>query len=168
MWYMVIFSIMVSVGTYFSLNAQKSAVRDTRSESASLAADMATYRNAVASYYSSSKGPVTSMAITIGDLRSAHALPSWSRMNSASSSSIWTNFRLGNNSVFIYAASPLPVNIVPDVLELSQNSMLVGMYRTGDKTLYSPVYGDTGILLPTPPKQMAIPNGSPVWVVALN
>ena len=166
MWYMAIFSILLSVGTYFSLNAQKGEIREAHSQSSSLAADMATYREAVASYYNTH--PVTSAAISVGALRSAKAFPSWSRMNSALSSTVWTNFRSADGTIFIYAASPLPVDIVSDVIELSQNSMLVGMYRAGDKTLYSPVYGDTGILLPVTPSKLAIPDRSPVWVVTLH
>ncbi len=98
-------------------------------------------------------------------LRASGALPAWSPLAGASATTIWANYRNAAGTVYIYAAQPPERNIVADIVRLSHNSVLAGVYRSGDTNLYSPIFGDTQIKLPTP-AEVAIPHGSPVWIVA--
>jgi hypothetical protein len=75
---------------------------------------------------------------------------------------MWANYRDSDGMIYVYA-SPLPqTNVFTEVMKLTQNSVLVGVFRTGDTTLFSPVHGDTKRKLP--PASVAIPDGSPVWI----
>jgi hypothetical protein len=162
MWSIVVLSVMLSLTALYASIDKEGMAAAEQAKAESLADSMAIYREAVTLHFTRNPGSFQSVAI--GTLISTNALPNWSTLYQQPATSIWANYRdSGNGMIYIYAASPPPVNIVSDVVKLSQNSVLAGMYRTGDTTLYSPVVGDTGISLP-PQANAQIPNRSPVWV----
>lgn len=165
MWYTVILCIMVSLGGYHALSIQKNLALAEPARAVGIASDMATYRDAVIAYFTANPGHFN--VVTLESLRAMNAIPSWSPLSNAANTSIWTNYRSSDGTIFIYATSLPPANIVFEIAQLSRNSILAGVFRTGDTTLYSPVFGDTGIPLP-PPADAPIPDGSPVWIARLN
>lgn len=161
MWNLLVLSVLLSVTGYYAMVGDEHQQLVQQSQAETLAGSMATYRDAVQRYFNAHPAQYGSVDITT--LKNANALPSWSPLYTQPSSSIWANYRDTNGAIYIYAASLPPVNIVSEILALSQNSVLAGVYRSSDVSLHSPAFGDTGIPLPAPSK-VSIPNGSPVWI----
>lgn len=161
MWNIVVFATMLAIaGVYANLNEDAMAAIE-RAEVESLAESMALYREAVVSYYRTSKS--NDPSVNIDTLKTNASLPAWSRLFTQPETSIWNNYRDASGRIYIYASGPSPAAMVSDLIAMSENSELVGVYRTGDTTLYSPIAGDTRIDLP-PASKVTIPNGSPVWI----
>lgn len=161
MWNLLMLSVLLSVAGYYAMVGEEHQQLAQQSQAETLAGSMATYRDAVQRYFDAH--PTQYQGVDIATLKAANALPSWSALYTQPSTSIWANYRDTNGAIYIYAASRPPVDIVSEILALSQNSVLAGVYRSGDTTLHSPAYGDTGIPLPAPSK-VSIPHGSPVWI----
>lgn len=164
MWAMVIVAVMVSLTGFYRLIDKEGMASVEQVKADNLADSMAIYREAVTTYFTQHPGEFDSVGID--KLKSTNALPSWSTLYQQPATSIWANYRHDDGVIYIYAATLPPVNISADVARLSQNSVLAGVFRTGDTTLHSPVFGDTKVKLP-PPGKAPIPNGSPVWIAML-
>jgi len=158
MWYIAILSIMIAAGGYFTLNIQDNLTHAESAKTTILARDMAIYRDAVIAYFASHPG--SAHTVSLQNLRDANLFPSWSPLNSAS---IWANYRASDGTIYIYATAPISAELGQEITELSSNSVMTGVFRRGDTTLHSPVFGDTGIPLPSQ-ADLQIPNASPVWV----
>jgi type II secretory pathway pseudopilin PulG len=158
--FLILAAIVAATGFYAMLGEQNQQ-RAQQSQAETLAGSMATYREAVRNYFIAH--PAQYQPVDIATLKSSNVLPSWSTLYTQPSSSIWANYRETNGTIYIYAASLPPVSIVSEIATLSQNSVMTGIFRSGDTTLYSPVFGNTSIPLPQPSK-VTIPNGSPVWI----
>ena len=161
MWNIVIMVAMMSLAGLYAMTDIKSVseVRDTNA--AKLADSMAIYRTAVTQYFTANGSPPRS--VDIQTLKAANVLPEWSPLYTQPATSIWANYTDAEGLIYIYAVSTPPPDVITHVLTLSHNSILVGVFRTGDTSLYSPIFGDTNIRLPAP-SEVQIPNGSPVWV----
>jgi hypothetical protein len=158
---MLVLAIMVSLTGFYRLIDEESMTAVEQVKAENLADSMAIYREAVVAYFTQHPGELGS--VSIDKLKSTDALPSWSTLYQKPATSIWANYRHDDGVIYIYASSPPPVDIAAEVVRLSQNSVLTGIFKTGDTTLHSPAYGDTKVTLP-PPAKAPIPNGSPVWI----
>ncbi len=163
MWNLAVLGVLVSLAGYYAGADRGAGATLRRAGADGLAEGMALYRDAVARYFAGHAGGGSS--VDLAALRASHALPDWSLLHEAAATTIWTNYRNAAGTIYIYAARPPADNIVADIVRLSRNSVLAGVYREGDSTLYSPLFGDTRIALPTP-AEAAIPDRSPVWIVA--
>lgn len=161
MWNIAIMVVMMALaGVYATVDTKSaSVIRDTNA--AKLADSMAIYRTAVTQYFTANGSPPQS--VDIDTLKAANVLPEWSSLYVQPATSIWANYMDAEGLIYIYAVSLPPPDVITHVLNLSHNSILAGVFRTGDTVLYSPVFGDTNIRLPAP-SEAQIPNGSPVWV----
>ncbi|MBJ7311949.1 type IV pilus biogenesis protein PilM [Rugamonas sp. CCM 8940] len=154
--------MLISLAGYYA-SADKAGIEVQRQARADRQADeMALYRDAVARYFAGHGGGPRS--VNLATLRAGGVLQAWSPLAAAAATTIWANYRNAAGTIYIYAAQPPDTNIVADIVRLSRNSVLAGVYRSGDSNLYSPIFGDTQIKLPTP-AELAIPDGSPVWIV---
>ncbi|NRR33764.1 type IV pilus biogenesis protein PilM [Oxalobacteraceae bacterium] len=160
MWPLAVLTTLLSLSGYYALEGQQRQTAASQGKAAVLADSMAVYREAVRQYFASHPGPQRS--VTLAALRASHALPAWSPLYTDTGPAPWANYRAADGTIYIYAAAATQ-NIAADVVRLSRNSVLAGVFRAGDTTLYSPVFGNTGIPLPTP-AEAAIPDGSPVWI----
>ena len=163
MWNLAVLTALVSLAGYYAVADKAGLEAQSQARADSLAEDMALYHDAVARYFAGHAGGQHS--VELAALRASHALPDWSPLNGAAASTPWANYRDAAGTIYIYAARTPADNIVADIVRLSRNSVLAGVYRGGDSTLYSPIFGDTGIARPTP-ADAAIPDGSPVWIAA--
>ena len=161
MWPMLIFAALLAItGVYKIADVSvASGVRDARA--AMLADTMVTYRTAVTRYVTTYG--TDSQHVGIAALKAANLLPGWSILDQQPETSIWSNHISPDGKIYIYATSAPPPEVVSHLLRLSHNSVLVGVFRSGDVILHSPVFGNTNIPLPAPAITQ-IPNGSPVWV----
>ena len=165
MWHTVMIACMVAMtGVYSMMDETMPTVSARQAKADGMAQSMAVYRQAVLSYFEDKPELKKNVdTVAINDLIDGGMLPEWSTLNANPEATIWTNFRDNKGTIYIYAIARPPVDIVTDVLTLAYNSELVGLFRDGDRTLHSPVHGDTGIKLP-PPGRARIPDGSPVWI----
>lgn len=161
MWNILVVVVIASLTGLYANIDKKYLLANENTEAANLAKDMAIYREAVIAYFS--QNPAVYQGVDLDTLKAANVLPPWSTLYARPHTSIWANYRDTDGMIYIYA-SPLPAtNVFPEVMKLTQNSVMVGVFRTGDTTLFSPVLGDTKRKLP-PSGNVAIPEGSPVWI----
>ena len=154
--------IVVATASLLGLYTNRSQVQHPSSlqlQAVDLAVNMATYRAAVVDYakhtypvYPISPGGVTQAAL-------APYLPYW---YPSSATLIWGNYIDSDGTILIYAISTPAQVYTAELVTLSQNSMLVGT-ASASGTLVSPIFGDTGIVLPKPGGAL-IGSGRPVWL----
>lgn len=162
MWNIVVLTVMAGLAGYYSTMAGRNEIATrTVVQSSNLVESMALYRNAVIDYFTAH--PAQYSSVDINTLISTNSLPSWSTLYARPETSIWANYRDPNGTIYIYATSVPPVNIVSDIARLSNNSVLAGEYMAGQTTLYSPVFGNTNVTLPVQAATL-FPDGSPVWI----
>lgn len=161
MWGIAAMVVMLMVTGMYTMSYENNTSASVQSSANMLAASMATYRTAVVSYFS--ENPNQYQSVDLDTLKSAGVLPAWSTLYTQPAASKWANYRDPSSGIiYVYSASALNTNITAEVAALSQNSILAGVYRAGDTTLFSPAFGDTGIALPS--AGAAIPDGSPIWI----
>lgn len=165
MWAFVFVAVMASLTVCYRLIDKEGMAAVEQAKADNLAESMSIYRQAVVTYFA--RHPAEFNPVGIEKLISTNALPSWSTLFQQPATSIWANYRHDDGVIYIYAAKAPPVNAAADIVRLAQNSVLAGVFRTGDTTLHSPVYGDTLVRLP-PPAKVSIPNGSPVWIAMID
>jgi hypothetical protein len=154
--------ILLMVTGIYSTAYEAQVPAMSRPAAATIAASMATYRTAVVDYFSLNPGIYQS--VDMATLKSSGVLPSWSMLYAQPATSRWANYRDPSSGIiYIYASSAPDVNIASEIASLSKNSILTGVYHTGDTTLHSPVFGDTGVMLSSAVGTL-IPNGSPLWL----
>jgi hypothetical protein len=165
MWAALVLVVMMSLTGLYAISDVTSPRASENANAAQLADSMDIYRSAVIQYFTSN--PAGPQRVDIATLNAAGLFPEWSVLRSRPDTSIWDNYMNAAGRIYIYAAEPPPPDVVTHVLKRSYNSVLVGVFRTGDATLCSPVFGNTNIPLPLP-VEAQIPNGSPVWVAMRN
>lgn len=161
MWNAVVLAVLIAVaGVYATKNLQThDLTRDNLNDS--VAAEMGIYRNAVIDYFSSND--LYNASVSSATLKSGGFLPAWSKLYQQTTPLAWGNYRSASGVIYVFAVSLPTSNIASEVMQLSQNSILVGTYRSGYSTLQSPVYGDTGIPV-SDISGMSISDGAPVWI----
>lgn len=160
MWSVLIVAVLSALTAFYTNLDTKAMATLEQTRSDELADSMALYRNAAIVYFSGH--PNETGSVTIETLIASGALPAWSALAEHPEKSIWAAYRDSNGLIYVYATS-VPRNIVSEVIRLASNSLMAGIYRSGDTTLYSPAFGDTRIKLPAA-GAVTIPDGSPVWV----
>jgi PilM len=143
-----IFAGIAALGGYYTMSNQIRHPDDPPSKEQDLAVNMSVYRTSVTRY--AAAHPEFTGTVTDANL----VFPSWYQRHPQ-----WTN-QVSNGTVAIYPASLLPVSLATNIVKLSQNSMLAGVVHNA--ALYSPVFGETGIPVPT-----NIPEGAPVWLARI-
>ena len=161
MWHIAIVVSLVSLAGLYASFDKPRLLASENVTAVNMARDMAHYREAVITYYAQNPGAYPSVDNAV--LIEANVLPSWSTLQNRPTLPMWTHYRDADGMLYVYAVVVPKANLVPELMKLTQNSVLVGVYRTGDTSLYSPVHGDTGRKLPAS-GSVAIPEGSPVWI----
>ena len=157
---LMVLSLASLAGLYANFDKPALAVRENV-DAVDLARDMAHYREAVITYFA--QHPTVYPRVDLTVLVNANVWPSWSKLQHKYTLPMWAHYRDSDGMIYVYAASKPNVNLFPELMKLTQNSVLVGVYRTGDTTLNSPVLGNTGRKLPAS-GSVVIPDGSPVWI----
>jgi hypothetical protein len=161
MWNFVILSVLMALTGFYATIDKAGLAAMEQAKADNYANNMALYRQATITYFT--QNPTRYESVDMAVLRASGAVPTWSALYTQPAD-VWGNYRGPDGVIYVYAKSLPPVNIVAEVLKLSHNSELVGVFRTGDVFLYSPRTGKyTGSMLP-PPGMVPIPNGSPVWI----
>jgi hypothetical protein len=159
MWMIWIVVAMASLAGVYSAKEQVRNPPSTQLHSADLAVNMAAYRAAVVAYASNTYAsyPITATSVSHADL--APYLPYW---YTPAAAGMWNNYIDTDGTIVIFATANPPVVYTADMVSLSQNSMLAGT-ASATGMLVSPIFGDTGIVLPKPGGAL-IPAGRPVWL----
>jgi hypothetical protein len=161
MWNMLAIAVMsVLVGLVTMSNANNSA-RMEDAKAARLADSFWLYRQAVRAHFAGTTAGPGSVETSV--LVAENRFPAWSNAPADPSTSTWANYMDAGGRIYLYARSVPPTSVITHLLRQSHNSVFLGTYRTGHTTLFSPLYGDTGI--PLPVTEISIPAGSPVWIV---
>jgi hypothetical protein len=158
MWGIFMLTALLAVGGYAALSSEQQLQVSQQSVTRVMAENMGLYRQAVVNYFALYPLDFSTVSVTV--LTQLQLLPSWQATTLGAD---WTNARAADGTVYIFSARATPPPIVSDVLQLSQQSILVGVYRSGDTTLYSPVFGNTGITLAATITSR-IPKGSVLWL----
>jgi hypothetical protein len=162
MFNVLIVAVMAALVAFYSARAPELDRLISHTQSRNLAGDMAVYRQAVVQYFSIPGNGGSSVAPDV--LKDANLLPTWSPLAESGDGGIWANHRMADGTIFVYAASATPVEMMADLLALSKNSMQVGQYDD-DCACFKPfIPGPVNIGLPL----NIITNGSPVWIAHSN
>lgn len=161
MWHIVMILSLASLAGLYATFDKPALLTNENVTAVNLARDMAHYREAVIAYFAQNPGVYP--RVDTATLVDANVLPSWSTLQDRPTLPMWAHYRDSDGMLYVYTASVPDTNLVPELMKLTQNSVLIGVYRAGDNTLYSPVLGDTGRKLPAS-GSVAIPEGSPVWI----
>ena len=151
MWPLLILVMVASLTGYFTMSNHTRHPVATHADSGDLAANMRVYRRALVDHARSNPG-VTGV-VADGSLQ----FPPWYVKNP-----LWTNV-VSAGTVIVYATRRPPETITQDIVRMSGNSIYAGEADASDHTLYSPVFGKTGIPIPA-----TVPNGVPVWISSIN
>lgn len=159
MWMIWILVAMASLAGAYSTMDQVRNPSSPQLHGKDLAVNMAAYRAAVVAYATSTYTSYPITATSVSQLALASYLPYW---YPPAASGMWSNYIDSDGTIVIYATAKPPVVYTADMVNLSQNSQLAGTASTAG-TLVSPIFGDTGIVLPKPGGAL-IPAGRPVWL----
>lgn len=161
MWGILVAAVMFMLTSHYALFDQKWLQTLDDMKARTVAEEMALYREAVIVYFT--ENDFRNMGVDMTALKPK--LPTWSSWYTGTPMVTWLNYRDANGVIYVYALSLPKVNITSEIVQLSQNSMLAGVFHTGDVTLHSPVFGDTGIPLTSLAMAgVVVPNGSPLWL----
>lgn len=164
MWGMLVVFVMTALVGFYRVPTEHNLNRVEEVKARELAESMGLYRKAVSDYYT--KYDKLSYVVRLAELKSEGLVPQWSELYTNSSTSIWSNYRDNDGTIYVFAASTPPVNIVTDLMQLSRNSLTVNVYRRTGSYLYSPI---DGRYIPHPSLSgLSIPDGAPVWLAARN
>jgi hypothetical protein len=161
MWNLVVITVLAAMASVYASLGERTAAVIEPAMSRDTAENMALYREAVIQYYTAND--VKNYSVDLETMKAANVVPTWSTLYTNSATAIWANFRAADGTIYVYAASLPSMNIQADLARVSRNSYLVGMYKRQGQTLYSPVYGDTGISLAALASKH-IPDNAPVWI----
>ena len=135
MWQTMVLTTMLAAAGYYSMTQAIAMPSPPPALSSELATSMAIYRQAVLDYLKSNPD-FQGTSIPYTNVKAL--LPSWYvDSNGQQSSLTWANQICSNKTVVVYAASPLQVSIINDLIKLSKNSATVGE-SLGDTSIYSP------------------------------
>ena len=164
MWGVLVAAIMLMLTSHYMVADQKWLQTLEDMNARIVAEDMALYREAVIGYFTAHD--LRNTNVDMSTLSST--FPSWSPLKNGISMASWSNYRDANGMIYIYASSLPKVNITSEIVQLSRNSVLAGAFHTGDASLYSPVFGDTGIPLTSlAVAGVIVPDGSPLWLATV-
>lgn len=149
MWMLWLLFALGAVAGHAALSSRAEPERTVAAQADDLAQNMGLYRAAVADYAAAHAGFSGTVADAQLDLPSWYVRLPW-----------WSN-HVADGMVTVYAASAPPLGFAAELQRLSRYSMLAGEARGG--RLYTPAFGDTGIVLPA-----AVPELAPVWLAPLN
>lgn len=161
MWHILMILALASLGGLYATLYNDSVLANENAGTVVMARDMAHYREAVITYFN--QNPSIYQSVALATLRDANVVPTWSTLFQRPSVSTWANYRDTDGMIYVFAQSLPPANLLPELMKLTQDSVMVGVYRPGDTTLYSPIFGDTKRKLPST-GSVSIPAGSPVWI----
>jgi hypothetical protein len=165
MWNILMFAVMMALTGFYATSGERTIATARQANAMSMASSMQLYRAAVSAYFT--KHDKKNTSVNFATLKASNLLPSWSTLYSSGDTPLWDNYRAADGTIYIYAATLPPVNIVSEMVQLSKNSILAGVYQRGSPNLYSPIVGDTGIPL-TDLVVKSPPNGAPVWIAMRN
>lgn len=165
MWGLVVAVVLISAAAIYSTMAEQTVSTAQSNMAWEVAAGMALYRQAVIGYFT--QNDVRNISVSLALLKSSNMLPTWSILYQQTAVPIWNNFRDANGTIYIYATSLPPTNIIAEVTLLSNNSVLVGTYSSKAATLQSAVFGNTNIPV-TALAGKSIPDGAPLWIAMTN
>ena len=154
-------TVMLSLAGYYASQAGEAEVVTRDAGANALARELATYRGAVLRYFGA-HDEQRDTSVGIGALRAGGHLRGWSTLQEDQ----WANYRAADGTVYVYAVQPVGPDLNAALTRLAQGSLLAGLYRAGKNTLYSPVYGDTGIPLGPLLAHRTLPDRAPVWLGA--
>lgn len=160
MWGFLVLAAMLAVTGVYSFPVERNQAVVQEFEVRKAAENMALYREAVVRYFDVNN--VTNTSVTIDDLKTAGHLPNWTTVSINSALSNWANFRDAAGTIYIYPAVLPSSNMVTAVLEVSEYSSLVAVYRAVDTSLYFSVDGQS--VIATSLSGIPIPDGAPVWI----
>lgn len=162
MWNLFIITVVASLAGVYVNSGDRTISMAARNEAREAAESMALYREAVIRYYTANAG-LTKHSVSLEALKTANMVPAWSTLYTRSAESIWDNYRAADGTIYVYASSLPRTNIQAELVALSRNSYLAGVYKQSGKRLYSPVFGDTGISLAALASER-LPDNTPVWI----
>jgi hypothetical protein len=150
MWPLVVmFTLLAAIGAVVvSQTSAAPPIEQARGEES--ARSVALYRALVLQAVQDRPGFVGSLADS--ELR----LPPWYLRDTA-----WSNTVHADGTVIVYTVLAQPRTLLGDLADIADHSILVGEVRQGPggvPTLYSPVFGDTGIPAP------GVPAGAVAWL----
>jgi hypothetical protein len=167
MWNFLIITVMLAATGVYTADVERNYTVAKQATNHASAETMALYRAAVVKYYTLHSS-LTDHVVTPGALKGAHVLPDWFPMDA---STHWANYRDASGTIYIFPlAGPVSsmtesTNIVNEVIEVSQNSSLVGVYRASDSKVYFPI--DGGAVSTSGLNMQPIADGSPVWIATI-
>lgn len=161
MWNLFVISVLAAMTGIYANFSEQSFDMVERNVSRETAESMALYREAVIQYYTAND--LKNHSVSLDVLKTADMVPTWSTLYTRSAESIWGCYRAADGTIYVYATSLPRTNIQAELVALSHNSILAGVYRRSGQFLYSPVFGDTGISLAALASR-SVPNNAPVWI----
>ena len=161
MWNAAVMAVLIAVAGIYATRSAQTVDVARQSQAASVAAEMAMYRNAVVDYFTANDFNSTTVSTTA--LKNGGYLKPWTRMSQQGTPLLWSNWRDANGIIYIYATSLPAQNLTGELARLAYNSVFFGLYDSSLPTLQSPVSGDTHIPI-SAISGKSIPNGAPVWI----
>ena len=162
MWSTVNVVVIAALTGSYMMPAERSRIAVDNLAAREQAESMGLYREAVVAWFAAHD--VSSTSVASADLKSAHLLPEWSTLSTATASVPWTNYRDSAGVIYVFPATADSRNIVAEVMALSHNSLNVGIYRAADRSLYAPADG-TRVALASLGAGV-IPDAALVWMAA--
>ena len=161
MWNLFVITVLAAVAGVYTNSGERTISMMAHSKAKDTAESMALYREAVIQYFTAND--ITNQSVTMAMLKAANVVPTWSALYTMTGDSSWGNYRAADGTIYVYAVRLPRMSIQSELAHLSRNSYLVGTYKQSGNTLYSPVYGDTGISLAALTGR-AVPDNAPVWI----
>jgi hypothetical protein len=153
----MIVAIMLGLVGYYGSTREDAGELAARTRQYGQAGEMAAYRQAVVAYFTANPGqfqsaPASSLMLANSPLAGANQ-------------GGFAHYRLPDGTILVYATAPQP-GLMAELLALSHSSSLVGRFSGGlFRPALAPASGAASTIA-TP--ALAIPNGGPVWLAAIN
>lgn len=161
MWNLLVITVLASMAGVYGNFGSQVLYGIERNDAREIAESMGLYREAVIQYYTAND--LKNHSVELNMLKIAKLVPAWSTLYTRSDASIWRNYRAADGTIYVYATELPSMSIQSELARLSKNSYFAGVYRKNGKTLYSPVFGDTGISLAVLANK-SVPDNAPVWI----
>jgi len=161
MWNLFVITVLAAIGSVYTNFGGHAASTMALNKARDMAENMAVYREAVVQYYTIND--IKDKSVTLAAMKAAKVVPTWSTLYTTSTDPIWSNYRAADGTIYVYALKLPNMDIQTELAYLSRNSYLVGTYKKSGNTLYSPVFGNTGISLAALSSK-AVPDNAPVWI----
>jgi hypothetical protein len=164
MWSFVVVAIVFGLTGVYTVANEQAITRVESRKAMTQAENMAVYREAVIQYFTDNDDK--KVEAPFASVKSY--LPAWSLMKDETDP-IWANWRDNKGVIYVYPKRPLGVDILKELLALSQNSHLVGAYAEKDKgnkaSLLSPLVDVVEFTLDElKHAKNPVPPNAPVWI----